>query len=227
MQKLWIYGAGGHGAVVANIAIQTNSFELAGFWDDDEAKKGKTYCGYPIMGGFENIPDVNDKIWNAIFIAIGDNETRKSLAGALTDSFFPRIVAPSAVIETNTEIGDGTIIMPGAVIEPFAKIGRHCIVNNHAVIGHDVVVEDFCHVSGGAIVCGQCIVGRGTLIGINASIIPTIHIGRYCHIAAGSVVTKNCADNSFVMGNPARVLSHYFSPPKYPLPVMWHHSHEH
>lgn len=210
MQRLWIYGAGGHGAVVAHVAQRTGAFEIGGFWDDDKTRRGEQYCGLTIMGGLERIlRRTKDLEIKYIILAIGDNSVREQLAKSLPAVHFPRIIDPTAVVSKGVKIGVGTVVMPGAVLEPFAHIGRHCIVNNHAVVGHNVSVGDFCHVGGGAIVSGQCTVGRGTLIGINACIIQNLHIGQYCRIGAGAVVLKNLPDNTTALGNPARIITNF------------------
>ena len=41
-----------------------------------------------------------------------------------------------------------------------AEIGKHCIINTKANIEHGVMVEDFCHISTGAIVNGDSIIKK-------------------------------------------------------------------
>ncbi len=99
--------------------------------------------------------------------------------------------------------------MPGAIIEAQVKIGQHCIINNHTVVGHGSIVEDFCHISGGVVLGGQTRVEKCTLIGIGSCITQKIQIGKNCIIGAGSIITKNVPDDTFMFGNPARVISNY------------------
>lgn len=49
-------------------------------------------------------------------------------------------------------------------------------------------------------------IGNDVWVGGNATILPGVTIGHRCVIGAGSVVTKDVPDDSFVAGNPARVI---------------------
>ena len=72
--KLIIIGAGGHGKVVANIAM-LNGYKEIYFLDDDTSKK---YIGkYQIIGTTKEINRYKDQ-YN-FFIAIGNNEIRKKI----------------------------------------------------------------------------------------------------------------------------------------------------
>ena len=68
-------------------------------------------------------------------------------------------------------------------------VGRGC------VIGHNAVLHG-------------CTVGDGSLIGMGAILLNGVRIGTNCIVGAGAVVTegKAFADNSLVVGAPARVL---------------------
>lgn len=210
MEKIWIYGAGGHATVVADLIIKSGSHEIIGIIDDDPKNEGKQFFGIPVVGNFEKFERLNQDLKvSTMFLAIGDNNTREKLALQLTDFMFPVFIHPSVVIGDSVEISAGTIIMPGAIIEPQSRIGHHCIINNAAVVGHGSIIDDFCHISGGAIASGQVNIGKGSFLGIGSCITPTIKIGEKCLIGAGAVVTKNVPDNTFMFGNPARVVSNY------------------
>lgn len=54
-------------------------------------------------------------------------------------------------------------------------------------------------------------IGNNVFIGVNTIIMPGITIGSNVIIGAGSVVTKDIPDNSVAVGNPARVISSFFT----------------
>lgn len=56
---------------------------------------------------------------------------------------------------------------------------------------------------------GRVKIGNDVFIGINSIILPGVTIGSNVIIGAGSVVTKDIADNSVVVGSPAKVISSF------------------
>jgi virginiamycin A acetyltransferase len=59
----------------------------------------------------------------------------------------------------------------------------------------------------------RLIVGHDVWIGLNSIILPSVNsIGNGAIIAAGSVVTKNVERYTIVGGNPAKLISHRFTP---------------
>lgn len=54
-------------------------------------------------------------------------------------------------------------------------------------------------------------IGNNVFVGVNTIIMPGVTIGSNVIIGAGSVVTKNIPDNSVAVGNPARVISSFFT----------------
>lgn len=75
-RKLMIIGAGGHGKVIADIALKTG-YEILGFLDEDESIKN--ILGFPVLGKIENVSDYAESC--EFVIAIGCNVTRKKLPG--------------------------------------------------------------------------------------------------------------------------------------------------
>ena len=43
MQELWVYGAGGHAAVVCDIIKSIRQYSIIGIIDDDDSKKKKKF----------------------------------------------------------------------------------------------------------------------------------------------------------------------------------------
>src|SRR5687768_10753094 len=156
-----IWGAGGHGKVVADL-VRASGHRLAGFIDDDPTKFGceveaggarvvlretELLDGVRTSGGF---PDGVD----AVVLAIGDNAARERCLAALANGAVPFLVHPSAVVSPSVTIGRGTVVFPRAVINASASIGTAVILNSAAIIEHDCVVSDGAHISPGAILAG-------------------------------------------------------------------------
>lgn len=204
-----IYGASGHGKVVADIVTQAGGTVLA-FADDNDFLWGCEFFGHPVWGGMEKLREqtqAGDEPFDVI-IAIGDNSTRRRVSETLERQgfLFARAIHPSAQIGRGAHIGAGSVVMANCAVNPDAAIGSHCIINTGVTVDHDCVIGDFCHLSPGAHLGGTVRVGASTWIGLGASVINNIDIGENVTVGAGSVVIRNIGSHSVVVGNPARLL---------------------
>ena len=200
MNRLIIIGASGHGKVVADIAALNGYTDIV-FLDNDASKK--VCAGYQVLG-----PDsMADSIEGDVFIAVGNAEIRERLMDRYSDRRFPTLIHPSATVAVDSIIGEGTVIMAGAVVNPGAKLGKGCIVNTCASVDHDCVIEDYCHISVGAHLCGTVRVGVGTWIGAGSTISNNVSICGGCVIGAGAVVIKDIDQLGTYVGVPAKMIS--------------------
>ncbi len=196
-KRLIILGSGGHGKVVADIALKSGYRQIA-FLDD--ANQG-TVLGFPILGGIPDAPSFADGN-TAFVIAIGSNPVRRQLAARYSLPW-ATLIHPTAVIGTGAQIGEGTVVMAGAVVNPCARIGAHCILNTACVVEHDNLISDFVHISPGAVLAGTVSVGEGTHVGIGATVRNNITICGGCTIGAGAVVVKDIKESGTYVGVPA------------------------
>jgi acetyltransferase EpsM len=194
MNKLVLYGAGGHAKVIGELAELNHYTEL--FFFEDRKIKDNVW-DYPIVS------HINDEV--KCVIAIGNNSVRKRLSNVLNNPFVT-LTHPMAQISKRTFIGAGTVIMAGASVNADVMIGKHCIINTNSSVDHDCIIEDFVHLSPNVALAGAVLVGEGTHIGIGACIIQGIKIGKWCTIGAGSVIIRDIPDGSTVVGNPGRII---------------------
>lgn len=198
-KRLVIIGAGGHGKVIADIALKSGYKDIC-FVDDNV---GGDCMGYPIIGKSCNLEQLNNGETDFV-IAIGDNQIRKRIAEQHKLNWVT-LVHPSAQIAYGVQIGIGSVVMAGAVINPAATIGRHCIINTCAVIEHDNQLSDYVHVSPNATLGGTVHVGSCTHIGIGTTVRNNISIGENTMIGAGSVVVKEISGGGVYIGIPAHL----------------------
>ena len=194
-----IFGASGHGKVIYDCAIAAG-LEVTAFADSDPQK----------VGVLLNIPVVLEKEVSEevdIILGIGDNRIRQKLATQFLNKY-QRVIHPSAILEENVLIGEGTVVFHGSIIQSSTKIGKHTIVNTAATIDHDCMIEDYVHIAPHATLCGGVTVGEGTFIGAGSTVIPNIKIGKWVTIGAGSVIIKDVPDGVTVVGNPGRIIKH-------------------
>lgn len=197
-EKVVIIGAGGHGKVVADIALRSGA-QVLGFLDD--SREGSV-CGIPVLGKTEDYVNYKDA---AFVLAVGSAAVRRRLAESMAGVRWYTAVHPAAVISgLDVTVGEGSVVMANAVVNPGTVIGKHCIINTASVVEHDCVVGDFAHISVGAKLGGTVTVGESTWVGIGAAVKNNVSICPGCMIGAGAVVVKDIDQPGTYMGVPAR-----------------------
>lgn len=199
--QLVIIGAGGHGKVIADIAIKTGYTDIV-FIDDNAIGD---CLGYPIVGTCEIIESLNENK-NDFVIAVGDNKIRRRIAEQHNVNWVS-LIHPSAQIGEGVVLDKGTVVMAGAIINSRAKIGSHCIINSGAIIEHDNVIGNYVHISPRAALGGTVRIGDGTHIGIGAVVINNIYVCNDCIVGAGAVVIKNLTESAIYIGVPAKKMT--------------------
>ena len=198
MNRLMIVGAGGHGRVIADIAVK-NGYTDISFLDDNAVG---TCVGFPVVGTCADIDRLNDGMTDFV-IGIGNGAVRQQIAERY-DVNWTTLIHPSAQISLNASVDKGTVVMAGAVINACAIVGKQCVINTCAVVEHDNVIEDYVHISPSATLGGTVRIGKQTHIGIGATVINNIDICGGCVIGAGAVVVKDIQIAGTYVGVPVR-----------------------
>lgn len=201
MKELIIIGAGGHGKVVADIALQTKRYTKISFLDD---RKVGNIIGLPILGTFA---DVKKHINNAeFFVAIGDTKLRMEILEELFgfNAKIPVLIHPKSTVSGFAKIGIGTVIMPGAIVNADAQIGKGVIINTCSSIDHDCQIGDYTHISVGAHLAGGVKIGNNVFIGTGAVVRNGIEIKNDCTIGMGAVVVNDIDSLGTYIGVPAK-----------------------
>ena len=206
-KKIAIWGAGGHGHVVADILLRLGKWNLVGFVDNVNPK-GSLVMGIPVLGDRDILPGLRADGVSAMAVAIGDPAAHASLMdAALAQGFeFPALVHPFTSISPSARIGEGCVVCAGAVIGPQTELKAGAIVNTHASLDHDVTVGRCTHVAPGAIVCGYVDIGDGCWIGTGAVIRDHRSVGNRSVIGAGATVLKNIPGGVTAYGVPAKIV---------------------
>lgn len=212
--SVYVFGAGGHGKVVADIAFEAG-WRVEGFLDDSSRRQGSTVLGFPVVGGRERIPDLVRE-GQSIIAAVGSNVLRKQLQEELEGAGLrmATIISPFAHVSKWAAIGAGSVIMPGVIVNAGAVIGRGAIINSAAVVEHDCAVGDFTHLGPNCALGGGVRVGELSQVGIGASILPLVELGMHSVLGAGAVATRDLPGNVIAYGSPARIRQ--LMPPRHP-----------
>lgn len=202
---LYVYGAGGHGKVVAEAARACGAYDVRGFLDDDRARWGTEWGGLAVRGGGEALGALEEGA--RVAPAVGGNRARAELVARLVAAGRPlaTVVHPTAVVGAGVAIGDGTFVAPFAVVHADARVGRACIVNTAAVVEHDCVVGDFVHVSPRAVLGGGVAAEEGSHIALGALALPGLRVGAWTTLGAGAVMVESLPGGVTAVGVPARV----------------------
>jgi sugar O-acyltransferase (sialic acid O-acetyltransferase NeuD family) len=207
-EKVFVFGASGHGKVVIDIIERQGVYDIDFLVDDDPALKGREYFGYKVIGGKGELLDLrqNREGMEGI-IAIGRNTARSNVAAWLSENGFRLISAihPSALISRGVFIGNGTVLMAGAAVNADTVIGNNVIVNTGATIDHDCIIGNCVHIAPGVTLCGTVRIGNGTFIGAGTTVLPNISVGCNVVVGAGSTVVRDVPDGMTVIGTPARI----------------------
>ena len=202
--KLIILGAGGHGRVVADIALKSKRWKQIAFLDDDNSLQ--PFLGIKVIGDINSIERYLEEY--EVFVAMGNNMIRQKVSLDLEEkgARIPIIVHPDSVIGSNVTIGTGSVVMAGVVINCNSSIGKGCIINTCASVDHDNIIGDYVHLSPGVHTAGTVNIGNASWIGIGAILRNDIRIVNNCVIGAGAVVVKDIMEIGTYVGNPVRRL---------------------
>ncbi len=208
MDDLVLWGAGGHGRVVFDIARAMGGFKSIFFIDDACEPSARDFCNCQVFEATRYLQSVKDKGSSQYLVSIGENGIRAAcFQRAFEHGLHPvKLVHPSSVISASARLEYGTVVMPKVVINANARIGKNCILNTASAVEHDCRVCDHVHLSPGVLLGGGVTVHSFAHVGIGAIILPGAEIGEGAVVGAGSVVLASVPPGITVVGNPARAL---------------------
>ena len=205
-QPAIIIGGGGHAKVVADV-LKLQGVHIVGFTDVDGVGRPLATT-LPYLGDDAIIYQYRTDevlLFNGLGSIRNTSARRKIYEIFSTQEYrFGICIHPTAIIACDVVIGDGSQIMAGSVIQPGSKIGRNVVINTRTSIDHDCEIGDHVHVAPGVTLSGEVKIATGAHIGTGATVIQGINIGTNSMIGAGAVVVSDVADDSKVIGVPAR-----------------------
>ena len=205
MNKLAIYGAGGHGKVIADTA-ELLGWQIIHFYDENHSNYPQHEL-WDVVGG---VVELSERLgeYDGVIVAIGNNKIRlteynqlKKLGAQLIT-----LVHPQAIVSRRATLGNGSVVFAGAVVNAFTKIGEASIINTSASVDHDCDLGDAVHICPGTHLAGNVTVGDFGWIGLGSSVIQQIDITNDVFVGAGSVIVDNIERSGTYFGNPARLV---------------------
>lgn len=206
-ERLLVFGASGHGKVVADAALCAG-WTVVAFADDDPGKRGTRLLDIPVeaIGLHEAIVFCRDMCARPV-VSIGSNHIRKRVFDALAMAGLEpaSVIHPASTLSRGVSIGAGTVIFAGVVVNVDTVVGENVILNTGATVDHDNRIGSHVHLSPGAHLGGTVEIGEGTHVGIGSTIKNNIRIGAWTIVGAGSAVVRDLPDRVVAYGVPARV----------------------
>jgi len=195
------------GRMIKALESAQPNFKVLGFIDNDPKKKGTTFLGFPVFGGFEILDElINDDVYFVNLIT-GSTRIRYETSRYMVKKGckFTNFVHPSIDL-TMTRMGVGNYIQEGVIIQAGASIGNNSSIHIGALVAHEVTVGNSVFIAHACSISGGVQIGDGAFVGTNATIIPHLRIGKWATIGAGAVVIKDVPDYATVVGNPAKIV---------------------
>lgn len=168
--NLLIIGAGGHGKCCYDIAMRMNCFTKIEFVDDS----AEFVLDKKVIGKQSDLESLRNT-FDCAFVAIGNNQMRKSLYDILTLMNYHKVnlLDPSAVISSFAKLGEGIVVFPNAVIEASSVVDDGCIISANSIVHHDAMLKEY------ALIYGNCVIR------------PTVKIQPFTVVKSG-IVVENC-----------------------------------
>ena len=111
MESVILIGSGGHSKTVSS-AIESQNKTISKVYKNDSQY------------------NPNLLKYSKVIISIGNNNVREKMSTLLKHE--PAIIIDAqSNIDTNTNIGGGTVVLKGATIQRDTSIGSHCIINTN------------------------------------------------------------------------------------------------
>jgi sugar O-acyltransferase (sialic acid O-acetyltransferase NeuD family) len=183
------------------------SLELVGFLDNDPAKHGREFLGYPIFGGHEALASAELNGIGVLNAITGDARVRKATTEQVLqyDVHLINLIHPSVDLRY-VKLGAGLYIQEAVVIQSDVTLADNVSIHIGTMVGHETMVGDSTFIAHGCAISGSVTIGEQVFVGVGSIVLPRLKIGDGSVIGGGAVVIDDVEPNSVMVGNPAKVL---------------------
>ena len=146
MKKLYIYGVGGLGREILEVAKSINAicpkWDISGFIDDD--KIGYASDGVPVLGGEKFLSDLREP--TDVVLGIADAKIKEKLYNELKKNqliSFPTVIHPTAIVSGSSVFSEGVVVFYSCFISVNTFIGKATLMSASSQLAHDSRLGDF------------------------------------------------------------------------------------
>lgn len=210
MKDIAIFGAGGFGREIACLISRINgkqesTWNLIGFFDDDENLKNAWNEYGKVLGGMEALNQWNKPL--DLVIAIGDPATLEKVVGKIQNAniSFPNLIDPNVEFmdREHVEMGEGNVICMRSTISTNVKFGNFNLLNVAVGVGHDASFGDFNIVMPNVNISGGVTIGSANLFGVKSTVLQYLKVGDRVKIGASALLMRNAKSDNIYFGIPA------------------------
>lgn len=210
MKDIAIYGAGGFGREVACLIKRINetkpTWNLLGFFDDNDALKGTSNEYGKILGGLNEL-----NMWDkelSVAIGIGSPKAVHSVVNKITNSKidYPNLLDPTVIIADieNYKLGRGNVFAANCIISIAVTVGDFNTFNNNTVLGHDDEIGSFNSFMPNVNISGGVRIGDRNFLGVKSTVLQYLKIGNDTTVGGNALIIRNTQDGYLYMGIPAK-----------------------
>lgn len=211
--KLGIYGAGGMGAEILELAKIIDNKQRR--WDSiffisDISEDGSALCEMKVLS-FEEVVSNYSPDELEIAVSVGEPLTRRMMADKIEAAGFSlaTLIYPRSPFPYGVVIEEGVIITTALVgVGSFAHIGKNVMLQGYSNIGHGTTIGANTNVSCFAQVAGNCKIGENVFIGIHSVVKEHITIGDNAIIGMCAPVFRDVPKNYTVFHATSKMVRH-------------------
>ena len=190
-KKNIVLGSGGHSRVILENLYILNKTNIKIYDFEFSSRKNSTILKTKVYD-FKKISKKEISKKNNLFLAIGDNFTRKKYFNNFKEKIkIPNLISKNSSISRYSKIGTANFFNHFCFVGPDVIVGNNNIVNTKSLIEHDVKIGSHCHIGPSVKIGGGSIIGDNVMCGMGTIIINKINICPNVIIGAGSIITKN------------------------------------
>ena len=120
----------------------------------------------------------------------------------------PAFVHSSCHVAPGSRIGPGCIIHPGCNLDADTVLGPGVLLHNSVVVSHDSHLAAAAYLSPGVVLSGHVHIGEAAFLGTGTLVADHRRIGARTRVGIGTVVTRDVPDDTSVIGNAQREVTH-------------------